>query len=264
MKTNCLSEKKFLNLLFPVVRLGDTDAVAMFDTGAGMTLISRGLLQSLNYKAGDEIACGNNNGMVRKLETAIVTDVSIGDIYIGNLQAIVADEQDFDIKDDDGNPFPAQLLLGWDVISRFRWSYDKRDDSLTVEESEPANGRGTLEYSNFPIVCAEHERISFRAGIDTGHTESILASIWKERLATASHAAETVGIGSAESAVLPYAKEFSFIYHGKDFCIHDVDIFEKIHGAGDKTEALFGMDIFRGKSWTLDFPKKILDFYDFQ
>lgn len=264
MKANCLSEKKFLNLLFPVVRLGDTDAVAMFDTGAGMTLISRGLLQNLNYKAGNEIACGNNNGMVRKLETAIITDVRIGDIYIGSLRAIVADERDFDIKDDDGNPFPAQLLLGWDVISRFRWIYDKKEDSLTVEESEPANERGALEYSNFPIIRAERKGISFCAGIDTGHTESILSPIWKERLATASHAAETVGIGSAESAVLPYAEEFSFTYQGKAFLIHDVDIFEKIHGADDKTEALFGMDIFRGKSWTLDFPNGILDFYDFQ
>lgn len=45
--TNCLSSSKFANLLFVNVQIGDVGATALFDTGAGMTVIAQSLLHRL-------------------------------------------------------------------------------------------------------------------------------------------------------------------------------------------------------------------------
>lgn len=45
--TNCLSSSKFANLLFVNVQIGDVRATALFDTGAGMTVIAQSLLRRL-------------------------------------------------------------------------------------------------------------------------------------------------------------------------------------------------------------------------
>ena len=45
--TNCLSSSSFANLLFVNVQIGDVSATALFDTGAGMTVIAQSLLHRL-------------------------------------------------------------------------------------------------------------------------------------------------------------------------------------------------------------------------
>ena len=44
---NCLSGSSFANLLFVNVQIGDVRATALFDTGAGMTVIAQSLLRRL-------------------------------------------------------------------------------------------------------------------------------------------------------------------------------------------------------------------------
>ena len=43
--TNCLSSSSFGNLLFVNVQIGEVRATALFDTGAGMTVIAQSLLR---------------------------------------------------------------------------------------------------------------------------------------------------------------------------------------------------------------------------
>ena len=45
--TNCLSSSSFANLLFVNVQIGEVRATALFDTGAGMTVIAQSLLRRL-------------------------------------------------------------------------------------------------------------------------------------------------------------------------------------------------------------------------
>ena len=45
--TNCLSSSRFANLLFVNVQIGDMRSTALFDTGAGMTVIAQSLLHQL-------------------------------------------------------------------------------------------------------------------------------------------------------------------------------------------------------------------------
>ena len=53
-----------------------------------------------------------------------------------NCKVLVTDDADFALNDENGRIFPAEMLLGWDVISRYRWSYSAKDESLSVSLPE--------------------------------------------------------------------------------------------------------------------------------
>lgn len=66
--TNCLSSSKFANLLFVNVQIGDVRATALFDTGAGMTVIAQSLLRRLRAAPEkDALLRQKHNGVVRGL-----------------------------------------------------------------------------------------------------------------------------------------------------------------------------------------------------
>ena len=134
---NCLSSGSFANLLFVNVQIGDVRATALFDTGAGMTVIAQSLLHRLHAAPEKEVLrAGNNNGVVRALQTAVIPNIRLGDVCMENCKVLVTDDADFALSDESGRIFPAEMLLGWDVISRYRWSYSAKDESLSVSLPE--------------------------------------------------------------------------------------------------------------------------------
>ena len=134
---NCLSSSSFANLLFVNVQIGDVRATALFDTGAGMTVIAQSLLRRLRAAPEKEVLrAGNNNGVVRGLQTAVIPNIRLGNVCMENCKVLVTDDADFALSDENGRIFPAEMLLGWDVISRYRWSYSAKDKSLSVSLPE--------------------------------------------------------------------------------------------------------------------------------
>ena len=111
--TNCLAECKFANLLFVNVRIRDEETIALFDTGAGMTVITQSLLHRLRAAPEKEILrAGNNNGVVRGLQTAVIPNIRLGDVCMENCKVLVTDDADFALSDESGRIFPAEKLLG--------------------------------------------------------------------------------------------------------------------------------------------------------
>ena len=110
---NCLSSSKFANLLFVNVQIGDVRATALFDTGAGMTVIAQSLLHRLRAAPEKEVLrAGNNNGVVRALQTAVIPNIRLGDVCMENCKVLVTDDADFALSDESGRIFPAEKLLG--------------------------------------------------------------------------------------------------------------------------------------------------------
>ena len=135
--TNCLSSSSFANLLFVNVQIGDVRATALFDTGAGMTAIAQSLLRRVRAAPEKEVLrSGNNNGVVRALQTAVIPNIRLGNVCMESCKVLVTDDADFALSDENGRIFPAEMLLGWDVISRYRWSYSAKDKSLSVSLPE--------------------------------------------------------------------------------------------------------------------------------
>ena len=115
---NCLSSSKFANLLFVNVQIENVNAIALFDTGAGMTVISKSLLHRFCAVPEKEtLRAGNNNGMVREFQTAAIPGIRIGDICVEKCKVLVTDDADFAHSDESGRIFPAEMLLGWDDLT---------------------------------------------------------------------------------------------------------------------------------------------------
>ena len=100
---NCLSSSRFANLLFVNIRIGNVNAAALFDTGAGMTVITQSLLHRLHAAPEKEaLRAGNNNGVVRAFQTAIIPSIQIGDICMENCKVLVTDDANFELSDETG------------------------------------------------------------------------------------------------------------------------------------------------------------------
>ena len=250
---NCLSPQKFANLLFVNVRIRDLETTALFDTGAGMTVIVRSILAELGTAAETEsLRAGNNNGVVRPLQTAVVSNIRIGGVSLDEHEVLVTDDADFAFTDDNGAPFPARMLLGWDVISRYCWEYSAREPSLRVRPSDRSPDSLPPDARQGPVVFPEYAGRPFKARVDTGHTESTLAALWRTRLPDVEqHNAETVGVGSVQYESIPYVRVFPIQFQNHCIQLQNVDICE-LYGQPEDVEALLGYDFLEGRGWQLD------------
>ena len=206
--TNCLSDSSFENLLFVHVHIQEAESIALFDTGAGMTVISRSLLARLGITAENAaLRTGNNNGLLRTLQTAVLSHVRSGDICVETLRVLVTGDADFALSDSSGAAFPAEMLLGWDVIARYRWRYSVKDGTLSVSTSERDGAPADPDGKQGPIVFPTYAGRRFKARVDTGHSDSTLSAVWHTRLPDIErHEAEMVGIGFTQCAATPYVR----------------------------------------------------------
>lgn len=153
------------------------------------------------------------------------------------------------------------MFLGWDVISRFLWQYSASERFLYVGNPEQTPKRQNLQYDHFPMVVVEHHGQGFRAGIDTGHTETMLDIRWKTRISDfGTHEATVVGLGSERTVSVPYAEHFAFRFEEEVFELQNIDLVEQIYGADGETEALLGADVFAERNWILDYPNRSISF----
>lgn len=176
-----------------------------------------------------------------------------------NCKVLVTDDADFALSDESGRMFPAEMLLGWDVISRYRWSYSAKDKSLSVGLPEKTAEHLSPEIKQGPVVYPEYAGQCFRARVDTGHTGSILSASWYSRLPDiAYHETEIAGVGDLQYKRLPYVRTLRLRFQDQTICLRDVDICDKLYGQPAEIEALLGYDFLEGRDWLLEQDFKLL------
>ena len=117
------ADSQFENLLPVNSRVQEAELSAPLDTGAGMTVAAGNIPERLGAAADNNIRhAGNDSGPVRTLQTAVLSNVRLGDICIERLRVIVAEDADF----------PAGMPLGRDVISRYCRSCSAESNALSV------------------------------------------------------------------------------------------------------------------------------------
>lgn len=251
-----IPEQGFANLLFLNVEINGKTFIGMFDTGASMTAMKQSLFDELDIKEEQEtIIAGNNTGTILHPKAAIIPSLKIGKFETKNNLAMVLENEAFSFgTDENGRSFPADLLIGWDIISKYSWQCDMTKKLLFVKEGGSLPKAEDIVWNNFPLVHATWGNHGFIAGLDTGHTETILTKLWKKRLDVLAFREEEIyGIGSSKIMKQQYTKQFEFKYDTLNISLYNIDIFEQIYGAPSEMEALFGIDILENKKWELDF-----------
>lgn len=259
---NCLSNKVFENLLFVDVIVGSEIGIALFDSGAQKTAVRESFLKRCNDTLiTGTVNAGNNNGHIMSLNRGILKSIKIADKELTNLDVLVMKDDMLVMEDSQGRPFEADMLLGYDVISEFKWEYSPIMRTLDISDSTmTANGK-LVHYNEFPIIKITSDGQSYNAGIDTGHTETILGSNLKSVICDSVYVEdEVVGVGTTEKMYVPMVPKFDIEFEGTKVELYNITMQEKIYGAPEEMDILLGMDFLDGKAWEWDFPAGILSF----
>lgn len=259
---NCLSNITFENLLFIDVTAGSEAGVALFDSGAQKTVVSESFLKRCNSALITEtVNAGNNNGHIMSLKKGRLKLIKIADKELADLDVLVIEDDMFIMEDNQGHRFEADMLLGYDVISKFKWAYSPTMHTLDISDSNMTVKKKLVCYNQFPIIKITSGRQSYNAGIDTGHTETILGEIFKSIICNPVYIEDDViGIGTTEKVYVPMVPKLNIEFEGTEVELHDITIQEQIYGAPKEMDILLGMDFFEGKEWELDFSAGVFRF----
>ena len=259
---NCLSKIVFENLLFVDVTVGCETGVALFDSGAQKTVVSEGFLKRSKSDLLEEtITAGNNNGQSMALNRGMLKSIKIADKELTNLDVLVIADDMFKMEDSQGHQFAADMLLGYDVISNFKWGYSPTMHNLDISDSNMTTNEQLVYYNGFPIIKVTSDGQSYNAGIDTGHTETILGSRFKSIIDNLVYTEDdVVGVGTTEKMYVPMVPKLDIEFEGTKVELQNITIQDEIYGAPEEMDILLGMDFLEGKEWKLDFLAGLLRF----
>lgn len=251
------SDKAFANLIFFPVRLNGTEITAWFDTGAAMSLVTEHTAQRAGISATEQSlhACNNNGGSFG-FRTGQLGRLAVGKHELTDLAVGILPDKMLDFGcDDEGNPFPGEMVLGWDVISRLCWRFDmeKRVVSVGPGGSMPRSDR--IRWDRFPVVNATWEKETLSMGFDCGHTETMLDGTWLSRVKDVTRRTERIqGVGSERLIEVNTVKGLRLYVGGAEVVVSGIDIVEQISGMeGTGMSGLLGADVLAGRRWVIDF-----------
>lgn len=254
-----LKNDLFDSLIFITVKVGAEDISAMFDTGASISIISQSLAKRLNSVPDQSVTARNNNGKPLTLDIGGLDRIEICGLPIENVKVGILPDNSFDFGfDDAGRTFPAQMLLGWDIISRFSWRIDTKNKLCHVSKCGNKH-TNSLSYCNFPTIRLKYKTGFAFFGFDTGHTETLLDKTWYtklDHLRTIENGWRGVGGSFVEQSFV--ANHFEFTFEGEKFCLEKVIVLQhSVWGLENKSVVgLLGIDFFKNTIFEIDYGNK--------
>lgn len=249
---NIYSNKSFYNLIFINLCLLDKDVIAMFDTGATLSVIPESLAKALELDIKDSVIAKNNQGKPLNLQKTTIQHIRIGNLELTHLECLVSEDSLFDLKTETGENFPAKMILGWNAIKDYYWECDMVHRKMTIAPGGKAPISSSLGYEGFPLVHAFFKKRKLKAGLDIGHTATMLSSNLEELEDLTEIDTELLGLGSSSTAKIFKTSEFSVQIEDELISLKDVEVYPDIHG-GDNLDVLFGVDLLEGFFWVMDY-----------
>ena len=235
---------------------------ALFDSGAQKTVVSESFfIRSKGELLEESVMAGNNNGHRMSVNKGMLKMIKIADKEIEGLDVLVVSDDVFELEDSQGHQFKADMLMGYDIISKFRWRYSPTMRTLDISDSDVTKNEKLVYYNEFPIIKIIFEGRIYNAGIDTGHTETILSSRFKSVVDNIVYIEdEMVGIGTKKKMCVAMVPKFEIEFAETKIVLQNITIQEVIYGAPKEMDILLGFDFFEGKEWEMDLSVGVLKF----
>lgn len=258
-ETYRLNNDLFDSLIFITVKVHDEDILVLFDTGASISIISQSLAKRFDFQTVGWLTAGNNNGKLFTIEKGHLNGLEICGLPIENSEVgIVPDNYlDFGV-DEKGRAFPARMLLGWDIISRFYWRIDTKNKLYSV--SKRSNKKtNNLSYFNFPAIKLNYKTECMLFGLDTGHTETLLDESWRFKLNNLQPVEDEFnGVGGSSVEQSFVADNLEIFFGNEKICLKKATVLRHpIYGLkNNRIVGLLGMDFFENSVFEIDYGNR--------
>lgn len=258
-----LSEKRYENLLFLPVKVSEKEITSFVDTGARLTFIKESLAGALGIIKVSEVTGGNNQGKLRPFGMGILKELDLFGLKIPDLPiGILPDGALAFPEDANGNLFPGEMILGYDVLSQFSVDINLKNRIIKVSRNGMLDEGIPLVEGPLPMfhVKVQGEKALF--GFDTGHTETMLSEVFYPLAENQKVEIETLsGIGSSSEEPVKVLPKFMVMMDGGEWILKMISVYpRKLHGFPELS-GLFGMDLIQGNGVILDHLKKRISFY---
>lgn len=172
-----MSKERFVNLFLIDIIVGDKTIPLIFDTGGSITAISKSVADSIGAVIlPDSVKVGGNTGNTLEVSKRIMPTFIIGNNTIENSTVIVAPDKQFDFGlDEKGNSLKIYGVLGWDIISKFKWTIEPHTRSFSIEQPKLSESKELLYWDNMPIINVQHNNQNMYFGFDSGNTETMFS-----------------------------------------------------------------------------------------
>lgn len=252
---NIYSDKNFYNLIFINLTIDDKKVVAMFDTGASISIIPESFASELGLVINDPVVGKNNQGKSLNFKKAIIPKLSIGNCELNNLECLVSEDYLFNIQSENGKTFPGKMILGWNVIKDFHWECDLKNKRMYVAPGGKGAVSRSLDYEVFPMIEGIFNNRKLKAGLDTGHTSTMISSKVKGLDYKEEKETEIVGLGTRSKIKVKTVSKFNVFINKGFFTLKNVEVYPEIYG-GKELDVLFGADLLEGFRWEMDYKRK--------
>lgn len=243
-----VSDNKFLNYIFVGILVDDKAVTAMFDT-RGNTLIPQSLAANLDITYLDQEPIDKDKGFRR----ARLGSMTLGDLALKDVPVVVCKDEVIDLgKDQFGNEFPADMVLGWNIISQFVFRGDLRKGVLEVQTSDFKKPRNK-EKTNTPVFNIVFEGERYKAALDSSRPTSLISENISKKLRPASKDIEqTIKILDIDHEDVIYESKFTFKIDDNTVNIPSTQVDKSLN---DKDiQVIFGADLLRLTSWAMYNP----------
>lgn len=256
-----MSEIRFANLSFMDIKINGISVTVMFDTGATITVLKESVVRLIGADVtAATVKAGGSSGNTGEYQTAVLNQIILGSHEILDKEILAVPDEAFDFgTDNEGNSFAAGGFLGWDIISRFKWTIDSVNKTFLIENSTKTNEVHNLTWDNYPLIETVWKDEKIYLGFDSGHTESMLGVKMADKLENLEPAVDSTYGADGEITEDAYiTKEFNFTILNTPVSLHNLIVLKReIFGQGNNNmKGLLGADIIQNKKWIIDYPNK--------
>ena len=246
-----VSNKSYLNYIFIETALDGKTVTTMFDT-KGNTLIKKSIADQIEISYIDEKPIDKERGWRRAR-----VNMRIGKLEIGSAPVIVANDDSFElIEDPQGNKFPADMILGWNIISQLSFKGDLRKGDFEVQVDDIKESK-RKEKNNNPVLYIEFEGEKILAAINSSLAMTNVSQDIFDKIVNKNDARETIemlGLGDNEN--LSYETQLRFKIDQEEISLKGAQL--NPHLNGSDIRVILGADFLWFTSWAIYSPMKYI------
>ncbi len=253
-----MSKDQFVNLFLIDIVINGNPIPLLFDTGGSKTVIRKSLAEKMSLSVlSDSVKAGGNTGKIETFSTGVIPILKVGNNSISNLNVIIVPDSQLDFGfDEEGNSLKINGVLGWDVISSFKWVIDPHTRTYSIEKPKANKSKELLYWDNMPIINVKYDNRQMYFGFDSGNTESMFSKEFIPLMKTKKERIDKIaGINEMLEEEVYLLESIKINISNKDIVLNNISVLKRdIFPAKEfKVMGLLAADIIQNHKCVIDF-----------